>query len=346
MIDSVKSDPEHLRSAIYELARHKLREQFESEGPGEIQRLSGALETAIQGVEAFSQKDVPNVPALPKPEAAQEQPRVLVEPPGPTGRTTPITRRIDAELDIKESQRGRSGLIPLWRLGLVLVIAITIALAVKYRDPIIGSLRSKPTLVAALPAKQVAPSQPAATLPEAAKPSPLTPTSYGIYAVSGDKLYELQLLPGRAPDPRVAISPLITTPSATTLPDGHLRFIVYRRDSATTAADRADVRVMAKIVRETGFDKAGKPTIAKVDDSWVIRNISIPYRTAPDKSDPDMYDIQSENPDTPLVPGRYALVLKNQAYDFSVAGAVTDPKHCLERLAATNGQFYSQCQKQ
>jgi len=51
-------------------------------------------------------------------------------------------------------------------------------------------------------------------------------------------------------------------------------------------------------------------------------------------------------PHTPLPPGRYVLVLKGQAYDFSVAGLVTDPRQCLERLAATNGQFYSECRKQ
>jgi hypothetical protein len=44
-----------------------------------------------------------------------------------------------------------------------------------------------------------------------------------------------------------------------------------------------------------------------------------------------------------LAPGRYALVLKGYAYDFSVAGQVADPRQCLERLLATNGQFYSEC---
>jgi hypothetical protein len=46
-----------------------------------------------------------------------------------------------------------------------------------------------------------------------------------------------------------------------------------------------------------------------------------------------------------LSPGRYALILRGQSYDFSIAGDVTDPKQCLERLVATNGQFYSECRK-
>src|ERR1700730_17531055 len=52
MIESIKSDPEHLRATIYELARHKLKEQFGAEP--DIDRLSDALEVAIRGVEAFS----------------------------------------------------------------------------------------------------------------------------------------------------------------------------------------------------------------------------------------------------------------------------------------------------
>jgi hypothetical protein len=58
-----------------------------------------------------------------------------------------------------------------------------------------------------------------------------------------------------------------------------------------------------------------------------------------------MYEVISEDAETALAPGRYALVLKGQAYDFSVAGQITDPKQCLERMAATNGQFYSECPK-
>jgi hypothetical protein len=38
-------------------------------------------------------------------------------------------------------------------------------------------------------------------------------------------------------------------------------------------------------------------------------------------------------------------VLKGFAYDFTVAGSVTDPRQCLERLVATNGRFYSECKK-
>ena len=91
--------------------------------------------------------------------------------------------------------------------------------------------------------------------------------------------------------------------------------------------------------------------LGKGEDSLDLSNKSRicgyfgPYRTAPKKDNPDMYEIRSENPDAPLAPGRYALVLKGLAYDFSVAGPVTDPRQCLERLVANNGRFYSEYRK-
>jgi hypothetical protein len=362
MIDSVSQDPQHLRQTVYELARRKLQEQFTGESAAEMRSVGNALETAIQGVEAFSRREDPSLRALRAPEPAQE-PHAFVDPPRVDAPREEVVARwvppvLEASVQypgwsIKDRFKGPRKAPGLtlawtfsWRLAslLAIPIAIAIAVAVQQRGLLFTSPRTNADLVKAAPAV----SRPAAATANAAKaaaPSPLIPTSYGIHAVSGDRLYELEALPGRAPDIRVAISPAITTPSRTTLPDGHLRFIVFRRDSTTSAADRAEVRLIAKIARAIGFDGAGKPVDSKLDDTWVIRNISIPYRTAPSKDNPDMYEIQSENPDAALSPGRYALIVKGQSYDFSIAGTVTDPRHCLERLAATNGQFYSECKK-
>jgi hypothetical protein len=356
MIDSVKNDPQHLRETIYELARHKLEEQFSHENVKDMRPVKAALETAIQGVEAFARKHDQGLEAARRPEPAQERPQILADSqrrdavpvarPAPPLLDVPVSRPIPAI-----SVRSKPGFSVPWRFVTLVAVVVAAAIAIRQQGVSLDALRKSANLIMA-----PAPTQPvaapivpqvatAASEPPAAKPSPLVPTSYGIFAVSEDKLYELELLPGRAPDMRVAISPAITTPSRTTLPDGRLRFIVYRRGSAAGAADRAEVRVIAKVTRAMSFDAAGKAVVAKEDDSWVMRNISIPYRTAPNKDDPDMYDIQSENPEGALSPGRYALVIKGQSYDFSVDGAVTDPRQCLERLAASNGQFYSECQK-
>src|SRR5579859_326151 len=66
-IDSVSSDPEQLRSAVYELARKKLQE-LAHENPSEKARLMSALEVAIAGVEAHT-KNV-RIEKFPVPSAA------------------------------------------------------------------------------------------------------------------------------------------------------------------------------------------------------------------------------------------------------------------------------------
>jgi hypothetical protein len=354
VIDSVRENPEYLRATIYELARYKLKEQFKSESFADVQKLSKSLEIAIQGVEAFKKKEGTEA-ALPEPDAAQQ--KSLISAHAGRQDVTPVVQPVSPVIGVRVSAPEISAArkrIPRFKAVGRFAAVLAIAVAVVFAAVSFDLLRMKgnivinqPTSISPKAVPLVSPqSASTATDSPLAAPSPALPTSFGIYAVSQDKLYELDLLPGRAPDMRVAISPLITTPSRTTLPDGQLRFIVHRRDSATNAADRAEVRLIARIAREMSFDKGGKQIASEVGDNWVMRNISIRYRTAPKKDNPDMYEVQSENPDTPLPPGRYALVLKGQAYDFSVAGLDIDPRQCLERLAATNGQFYSECRKQ
>jgi hypothetical protein len=55
--------------------------------------------------------------------------------------------------------------------------------------------------------------------------------------------------------------------------------------------------------------------------------------------------VQPEKADFGLPSGRYVLVLRNQGYDFTVAGELSDPAQCLERTEAANGVFYSDCEK-
>jgi hypothetical protein len=354
VINSVKENPEYLRATIYELARHKLKEQYESESFADVQKLSKLLETAIQGVEAFSKKKEAIAAALPAPVALEKS---LISVHASRQDIAPFVQSISRVIEVQASAPESSAAwnrLPkstvVWWFAAALAIGLTVVFAavslellVNTRNIVFNQPTSMLPKVATLASPQSAST---AADPRLAAPSPVVPSSFGIYAISNDKLYELDLLPGRAPDPRIAISSLITTQSRITLPDGHLSFIVYHRDSATNAADRAEVRLIARIEKEASFDKDGKQVVTSVDDNWVMRNISIPYRTAPKKDDPDMYEVRSENPDLPLTPGRYALVLKGLAYDFSVAGPITDPRQCLERLVAVNGRFYSECKKQ
>ena len=121
------------------------------------------------------------------------------------------------------------------------------------------------------------------------------------------------------------------------------------RSAATLSAnapDRVDVRVVARVVRALSFDAKGKASYSPVSDEWSIRNTAFEFRVRPIAGHPEMLLIQPENPDFTLPPGRYVLALKSQAYDFTIAGEVTDPSQCLERTDAANGTFYSDCPKQ
>jgi hypothetical protein len=106
------------------------------------------------------------------------------------------------------------------------------------------------------------------------------------------------------------------------------------------------VRVVAKVLRALTFDAKGKANYSPVSNEWNIRNTTFEFRVRPIAGHPEMLLIQPENPDFALAPGRYVLALKSQAYDFTIAGEVTDPLQCLERTDAANGTFYSDCQKQ
>jgi hypothetical protein len=150
-------------------------------------------------------------------------------------------------------------------------------------------------------------------------------------------------LPGKAPDLRIAISAAIIRPVGTVVLDGKLKFVALLRNPASGASDNIDVRIVARVKRATSFSAAGKPVIADSENTWVIRNISIPFRAVPVRDDPQIFEIEPRDPDLTLTPGRYALVLAGIAYDFAVDGRITDKRQCLEQLNATNGTFYAEC---
>jgi hypothetical protein len=127
------------------------------------------------------------------------------------------------------------------------------------------------------------------------------------------------------------------------LPDGRLSFIVFRRDLTTNAPAMSQSGSSPRSSGGMTFDSAAKASIANLDDQWAIRGTSYDLRVAPLNENAEMLLLRPENPDFVFPAGRYGLVLKGQAFDFSVAGPITEPVQCLERVAAANGNFYSEC---
>jgi len=344
MLETVKSHPEHLRQIVYDLARYKLQEQFTHADAKDIRRSKQALESAIRGVEEFSRQQVslppPSAPALADASLPpQRQPSVRELPPAPSGRA-------DVEID-GGTAKVRHLLRPVTRRTAALLLLVGIAaLAIQQRERLAAMTKyatrqerqAPPAAAAAQPAVQAATAM-------AAKPNPLRPTDFGVYAVINDKsLAELQLLPGRPPDIRVAVSAAFKTPDQAALPNGHPKFIVFRRDAVSNILEHAEVRVIARITREFSAEAIAKKP-GDNDNAAVIRNFSYPFRTSPTPDKPEMYELHSEDPALELPPGRYALILRAQAYYFSVDGAISDLRQCIERIVTANSTLYTNCKK-
>jgi hypothetical protein len=372
VIKSIEVDPAQLRNAVYELARIKLRREAWRRNPPinlvEARRLTLALESAIERVETIYSKhdELRALESLDRLiESSEIDAReVLIEPREPlliVNQAPAQTADADRLPVVLARAKGTSlnvgrslhwpGAAPLLRGAMVAIFAAALCVvlsqfgllgtqAAQKAAPTVqknASPEPKPVVQAPEQALQ----SPAITLPQSS-PFPL-PTVYGVYAVSGGQLHELEALVGRVPDQRVLMSTPIRTVSRTVLPDGQIVFIVYRRDVASSAPERVTVRVIAKIRRAMTFNTAGQASVGDAEDSWTIRNVSYELRVAPLSESSEMLMIRPENVDLVFPAGRYGLVIKGQAYDFTVAGPITEASQCLESVKASNGTFYSEC---
>ena len=169
------------------------------------------------------------------------------------------------------------------------------------------------------------------------------PESYGLYVVSNGQLTRLEAMQTPVPNPRIAISGLITRPSPVVVPNGRVFFVAYQRDLMTNAPDGASVRVVAQVMRALKSIGAGKPIATAVEDTWAARSVTAGLTVGPIPNQPEMVVIKPSNAERSLSPGRYMLVFKNQAYDFAVEGVMTDTAQCLERTDTENGTAYTEC---
>ena len=367
VLGSVSHDPAQLRNLVYELAQIKLQKEVLQRDPPinplEARHLTLALESAIERVETIHSEhdDLKPMQSL---DRLTDSSEVTVKPRKPVDRPSGHTLDTDRWPSFSTRGMGRSrtlerswfwpGAAPLLRGAMVAILAFALSSVLDRQFGLFGSQASQTVAPVVQKIDRVGPKQ-VAQAPGQILPSTTTlqsqslgfpiPSVYGIYAVSGGQLHELEPLVGRVPDQRVFISTPIKTPSRTVLPDGRIEFIVYRRDAANNAPDRITVRVIAKILRAMTFNAAGQASTANVEDSWAIRNVSYDFRVAPLGENSEMLVIRPENVDFMFPAGRYGLVIKGQAYDFTVAGPITEAAQCLEGIKAENGTFYSECRR-
>jgi hypothetical protein len=359
VIESIEDDPAQLRNAVYELARLKLRREAWRRDPPlklwEARHLTEALESAIERVETIYSKhdELRALQSLYRLIESSEigGSEVMMEPREPlliVNQAPALTADADHLPVLLARAKGTSlnaerslhwpGAAPLLRGAIVVIFAVALY-AVLSQSGLLGT--QAPQNAAPTVQKNASPeSKPVVQAPEQALS---LPTVYGVYAVSGGQLHELEALAGRVPDQRVFMSTPIRTVSRTVLPDGQIVFIVYRRDVASSAPERVTVRVIAKIMRAMTFSTAGEASIGGMEDWWTIRNVSYEFRVAPLSESSEMLMIRPEKVDFVFPAGRYGLVIKGQAYDFTVAGPITEAAQCLESVKASNGTFYSEC---
>jgi hypothetical protein len=255
MLDSLNTNPEDMRHAIYELARYKLQDQLPDVTPEEKERTQRALEVAIRGVEAFKEQDV----LAPPPRLQLSSPRTAsrMDDAFYAESSAHVTSSLYLNADAGRTTGGSERTNPLWprlrRTAAMIAVLVGALVAFQQRERLLSfaHLTPKPEQKSIIDDRMSplqASNQPvAAPLPP--KPNPLRPTDYGVYAVSDNALVGLTQLPGRPPDIRVAVSAAILEPSHTVLANGHPKFIVFRHDLAAGIGERAEVRVIAKIAR-------------------------------------------------------------------------------------------------
>ncbi|WP_018317062.1 hypothetical protein [Bradyrhizobium sp. WSM2793] len=358
-IRAVSDDPRQMREIVYELARVKLLEQFTHAEARESRELQQVLESAIKEVErSFERSDASepqNVvpPPIPAPAPVSASPpaakdagaprRPVVSPRSPdqTKRSGAFTFLVRLA-GILLLMAGASTTVIYWPRLRTQVSALSQLVLPSERAP--GNPEPRPA-TAPPPSESMsverAPDSAKEPAPPAHPSMPL-PTTFGVYALNEGQLQELKPVPGKIPDRRVAISAAINTPSATTLTSGDVNFIVFRPDGSIEASV-TEVRVVAKVSRSMGVDASGKAAIVNAGDSWVIRSMSYPYKVGPVEDQQRMLLLQPEQDGFTLSPGRYIVVVKGIGYDFTVAGTITDPNQCVERINAANGAFYSPC---
>ena len=173
------------------------------------------------------------------------------------------------------------------------------------------------------------------------------PTAYGVYAISNNRLIELEQISASPVDPRARNSLQIVKPSRTVINDAKLAFIAYRRDLTTSAPDKVSVRIAARIARAMTVDPLGKAVMEPPPTaSWLIREFGYDLRVSPVPENSEMLMLVPEEADFAFPPGRYELVLGGQSYDFVIAGIIKEPAHCVEGVATARGPAFYECRTQ
>lgn len=343
MIAAAQGDGVARRTYVYELARIRLLKFASSQVPPwsntRILKELQALDRAIEQVEAWSsehRREPPEPAASAPPDPVV--PRSDVAQPSELSRIPPLPTQWTGML------------IRLGALMAVLLVALGVFLSLRFDGPSDRNAAARLREAPAAPVTQNAPPRaepqdPPATAPDRAEAvlSPAAvPDRYGVYALRGEQLIELTDLLPRQPGRGTGNDAAVVEPSRLRFPDGHLTFVIRRREFIASTPDRIPIRVVARIAREYVLDR-GRKAATPLSGLWLLRPVGSEFQVTPVPDRLDTILVRSDPPDAALPPGRYVLMLYGEAYDFTVEGSVTDPAHCVERTASATEDTYEQC---
>jgi hypothetical protein len=191
-------------------------------------------------------------------------------------------------------------------------------------------------------------SPPAETPVAAAPAEPVLPfalpDAYGVYAVRDNQLIALEQVQATPVDPRTPHQLEITRPGRIVSATSKLAFLVFRRDLISNAPEKVSVRIAARIAHSMNFGSTGQAVVTTPKtDTWLIRDIGYELRASPLRGSAEMIMLRTEDPEFSFPPGRYELMLDGQAYDFVIAGEVSDPAHCVEGVVTVRGPDFYEC---
>jgi hypothetical protein len=361
-IQQAEQNSAQLRALVYERLRFNLKREalfgYSSMGLAELVRQVNDLELAIARIEASSVDDSPSPVYRKQAELLEtthssSSKAVQFMPPRPIPPLHAGLHPIQWAKNFQHNRRpeevvlyarGANQFIGIVFLGIVFIGTVIIAGTLWYSSKVSPQIEiaNKFPKTDETVAKRSSPSEDNAALTDSSPtvPFPLPP-SFGIYALTDNKLIELEALPINIPDLRVALSAEIKKSSITTISDNKPAFILFRRDLLNNAPQKITLRVVARMVRETKI-VGGKVTVTKIEAAWRIRNISHELKVSPIPGQREMV-IARPDDNVSLAPGRYALVLNRVGYDFTIDGPVQPLEFCLEGFETANGSVFTQC---
>ena len=185
---------------------------------------------------------------------------------------------------------------------------------------------------------------PSATSEPAKETSPYPrPTTFGVYAIHNGGLIELKPVPTTPVDPRLKNIFQTNQPATVRIADGRINFLLYRRDFIVSAPEKVSVKIVAPVARTMKFDGTAQLVAVSQIETWLIRSNGYEFQVLPVPDNREMILVQPESAQFSLPPGRYALMVGGQPYDFVIDGAVTDPAHCVESAQTARGPVFYDC---